>query len=183
MNVTSCPISKERRLFPSRFWPHGKSLLLGLICCGFLHQSHAQGVAELVSLSEIVADFKRSGDLTRATYFLKRCSGLSMTIYGLLENAGPASRKASEEWLAHGASALEMTVKIEQEIEKQRRVARKTPESKLWDQSLEAAKQLAGIYSDRMNKNLLLTGNRFSGDRLIEGDMVLCQSPNKSLTQ
>lgn len=152
-------------------------LLLGIFFWAICIDAKAEALP-MKTLDSVLSELKSSGDMTGASYFMKRCSAYSIATFRLLESSGGSSAvEAANSYKAHAANLLGYAATIEEEIDKQRNKKNVKSLRQHTEESGKAIASMANIYIDRMNDNYVRSGNYVVDDPWLKGEAGLCKDP------
>lgn len=153
-----------------------------IICCGVAFaQTPSPQAPTLKPLETILSEFRAERDLTKASYFFKRCSGYSFaTSKLLLSSGGDRLKERSAEWKKLGMSLIDYAADTEMAVQKVREPNSRKPKDTWFRETADIALEFANIYIDRMNANYLRSGNYVFDDPWLKSEHELCEeAPRK----
>jgi hypothetical protein len=128
--------------------------------------------AELATFDEVRKQYQSYKDPTRVSYLYNRCAALQLNVSALLARKGQTQVAKDFETLAQHYMVLSEA--NEREIDKKRGLKSKDT-MKTVHRNVGTVSE---VYSKRMNKNYVQTGEFVRGDMQIEEELEECMNPD-----
>lgn len=146
-----------------------------LILVSLLFGANLASAVELVSFESVREQFKKSKDETRISYLLFRCAALQLNVASLLLKGGDAA--TSSNYQKSAEFYMQLAGAMEEAIDKKRGVANSDPANNV----VVAVKQIATIYTQKLNENYAQRGEYLVGDKQLERELTECNNSERFL--
>jgi cytochrome c1 len=132
----------------------------------------AAQAAELATFDEVRSQYQSYKDPTRVSYLYNRCAALQLNVAALLARKGQA--KPGQDFEALAQHYMVLSEANEREIDKKRGLKSKDT-MKTVHRNVATVSE---VYSQRMKKNSLQTGEYVRGDAQLENELQDCMNPD-----
>lgn len=134
--------------------------------------SFAVQAAELATFDEVRSQYQSYKDPTRVSYLYNRCAALQLNVSALFTRKGQS--KAAQDYEVLAQHYMVLSEANEREIDKKRGLKSKDT-MKTVHRNVATVSE---VYSQRMKKNSLQTGEYVRGDAQLENELQDCMNPD-----